>query len=177
LLRHPRAVSPLADLAQGSFRPVLDDPLDLDPDSVRRAIVCSGKIFYALEAGRAERDWGGIAILRLEQVYPFPADELRAALRRYPRASDVVWAQEEPANQGAWDFVEWRIQALLRAGQRVRYVGRKAAASPATGSHKVHQSEEAAIVEVALKRPADTREREAPAPAEVKGLREPASRS
>jgi 2-oxoglutarate dehydrogenase E1 component len=177
LLRHPRAVSPLTELTNGAFRPVLDDPLEADPDSIRRVIVCSGKIFYALEAGRAERDWGGIAIARLEQLYPFPSDELRAALRRYPRATDVVWAQEEPANQGAWDFVEWRVQAVLRAGQRLRYVGRKAAASPATGSHKVHQSEEASIVEVALKRAAETRGREAPASAEVKGLREPASRS
>ena len=177
LLRHPRAVSPLAELTQGAFRPVLDDPLAPDPESVRRVIVCSGKIFYALEAGRAERDWGGIAIVRIEQLYPFPEDELRATLRRYPRATDIVWAQEEPANQGAWDFAQWRVQALLRAGQPLRYVGRKEAASPATGSHKVHQSEEAAIVEVALKRPSETRGRKAPASAGVKGLGEPASRT
>jgi 2-oxoglutarate dehydrogenase E1 component len=175
LLRHPRAVSPLSELTDGTFRTVLDDPRSLPPDEVQRVILCSGKIFYALEAGREERDWSGIAIVRLEQLYPFPRDEMATVLAGYPRATDVCWVQEEPANQGAWDAVQWRIETLLGGGRRLRYVGRKEAASPATGSYKVHRAEEDAIVDAALKRPPARRGR-APLPsAEIKGLGEPAA--
>ncbi len=152
LLRHKRAVSRLADFTDGAFQPVLADPRPLEPDTVRRVLLCSGKIFYSLDLGREERDWGGIAIIRLEQLYPFPAAELAEALHRYPRAADVCWVQEEPANQGAWSFVRPRIEALLD-GRRLRYIGRPEAASPATGSHKVHESEEMALVDRALRRP------------------------
>jgi 2-oxoglutarate dehydrogenase E1 component len=152
LLRHRRAVSRLDDFATGGFQPVLGDPRPQEPEAVRRVLLCSGKIFYGLDQGREERDWGGIAILRLDQLYPFPAAELADALRAYPRATDVAWVQEEPANQGAWTFVRPRIEEHLD-GRRLRYVGRPEAASPATGSHKIHESEERALVERALKRP------------------------
>ncbi len=132
---------------------MLADPRDLDPAEVRRVLICSGKIFYALDSGREERDWHTIAIIRLEQLYPFPAADLAAALRHYPAATQFQWVQEEPANQGAWSFVRWRIEELLDPDVRLRYVGRREAASPATGSHKIHQAEEAAIVEAALRRP------------------------
>ena len=152
LLRHKRAVSRLGEFTDGAFQPVVADPRPLDADTVRRVLVCSGKIYYDLDVGREERDWGGIAIIRLEQLYPFPATELGEALRRYPRDADVCWVQEEPANQGAWSFVQWRIETLL-AGRRLRYIGRPEAASPATGSHKVHESEEMELVGQALRRP------------------------
>jgi 2-oxoglutarate dehydrogenase E1 component len=152
LLRHRRAVSRLDDFATGAFQPVLGDPRPQEADGVRRVLLCSGKIFYGLDQGREERDWDGIAIIRLEQLYPFPAAELAAALRGYPRATDFAWAQEEPANQGAWSFGRGRIEALLD-GRRLRYIGRAEAASPATGSYKIHESEEQALVEQALKRP------------------------
>jgi 2-oxoglutarate dehydrogenase E1 component len=157
LLRHPAAVSSLAELADGTFQPVLPDPGDLDPAEVRRVLLCSGKIFYALDEGRKERDAHTVALLRLEQLYPFPAAELEAALRRYPAATQFRWVQEEPSNQGPWSFARWRIQDLLEAGVRLRYVGRKEAASPATGSYKIHRAEEAAIVEATLRRPREAR--------------------
>ncbi|HEX5529721.1 MAG TPA: 2-oxoglutarate dehydrogenase E1 component, partial [Methylomirabilota bacterium] len=153
LLRHRRAVSRLDDFATGAFQPVLGDPSPQEPpEAVRRVLLCSGKIFYGLDQGREERDWEGIAIIRLEQLYPFPATELTDALRPYSRATDFAWVQEEPANQGAWSFVRERIEALLD-GRRLRYIGRAEAASPATGSYKIHESEERALVERALKRP------------------------
>jgi 2-oxoglutarate dehydrogenase E1 component len=157
LLRHPTAVSSLSELADGTFQPVLPDPGDLDPAEVRRVLICSGKIFYALDNGRKERDGHTVALLRLEQLYPFPAAALSVALRRYPAAIQFRWVQEEPSNQGPWSFVRWRIEELLEPGTRLRYVGRKEAASPATGSYKIHQAEEAAIVQAALKRPRETR--------------------
>jgi 2-oxoglutarate dehydrogenase E1 component len=152
LLRDRRAVSRLADLTEGSFQLVLGDPRPPQPEAVRRVLLCSGKIFYGLDQGREERGWGGIAIIRVEQLYPFPAAELAEALRPYSRATDFAWVQEEPANQGAWSFVRERIEALLD-GRRLRYIGRAEAASPATGSYKIHESEEQALVERALKRP------------------------
>ena len=157
LLRHPAAVSTLAELADGMFQPLLLDPADIDPAEVRRVLLCSGKIFYALDEGRKERHARTVALLRVEQLYPFPATELEAAIRRYPGATQVRWVQEEPSNQGPWSFVRWRIEELLGAGGRLRYVGRKEAASPATGSYKIHQAEEAAIVDAALKRPREGR--------------------
>jgi 2-oxoglutarate dehydrogenase E1 component len=157
LLRHPRAVSTLSEFTQGGFQPVLPDARDADPAEMERVLLCSGKVAYTLEAGRDERDWHNIALIRLEQLYPFPAAELAAAIGRYPRATDIRWVQEEPENQGAWSFVRHRIEHLLDEGQRLRYVGRAEAASPATGSYAKHQAEENAIVETALRRPRGVR--------------------
>jgi 2-oxoglutarate dehydrogenase E1 component len=153
LLRHARVVSTLGELTGGGFQTVMDDPRELDPAAVRRVIFCSGKIFHTLDVARDERDWRSIALVRIEQLYPWPESGVVAALGRYGQATDFVWVQEEPANQGAWDFVEWRLGRLLPAGCRPRYVGRQEAASPATGSHRNHQAEEEAIVEAALRRP------------------------
>jgi 2-oxoglutarate dehydrogenase E1 component len=158
LLRHPRATSSLGDLARGSFRSVLPDPRALDPAHVERLVFCSGKIFYALDHGRDERDWQSIAIARIEELYPFPEAAVRDGLERYPHTTDVCWVQEEPANQGAWSFVMPRLERLLDDQRHLRYVGREEAASPATGSYKLHQSEEDAIVEAALKRPRPPRQ-------------------
>jgi 2-oxoglutarate dehydrogenase E1 component len=174
LLRHPRAVSSLSEFTDGGFRTVLGEPRALDPAEVQRVLICSGKIFYALDAGREERDWHGIGIVRLEQLYPFPAAEVAAALGRFPGATDICWVQEEPANQGAWSFARWRIEELLSGSRRLRYIGRPEAASPATGSYKIHQSEEDALVEAALRRPRAARpDVSAHESAEAPGRREP----
>jgi 2-oxoglutarate dehydrogenase E1 component len=150
LLRHPGAVSTLADLTDGSFRLVIDDPSAPAAESVRRVILGTGKIFYALDAARRQQARADVALVRIEQLYPFPRVELREALARYPAAREVFWVQEEPANQGAWWFVLPLISPLLRAETRFSYVGRAEAASPATGNHDIHQAEEAAILEQAL---------------------------
>jgi 2-oxoglutarate dehydrogenase E1 component len=152
LLRHPDAVSTLADLAAGGFRLVLDDAGVTDPSAVRRVILCAGKIFYALAAARREKEREDVALVRVEQLYPFPTAELREALARYGAAREVFWVQEEPANQGAWWFVLPLISPLLPAGTTFSYVGRAEAASPATGNHDVHEAEEHAILEQALER-------------------------
>jgi 2-oxoglutarate dehydrogenase E1 component len=151
LLRHPRSVSALAEFTAGGFREVLDDPRRPDPAEVQRVLLCSGKVFFALAERRDEAERDDLAIVRLEQLYPFPAAELGALLRRYAAAPDVVWVQDEPANQGAWSFVRWRLEPLLD-GRRLRYIGREEAASPATGSFQAHQAEEEALLGEALKR-------------------------
>jgi 2-oxoglutarate dehydrogenase E1 component len=146
LLRHPASTSTLAELAGGGFRLVLDDPRVTEPARVRRLRLGSGKIAHVLDAARGERR--DVALVRVEQLYPFPEAEVRQALARYPGASDVRWVQEEPANQGAWGFVRTRLATLL--GAEPLYVGREAAASPATGSYQVHEEEERTIVQRAL---------------------------
>jgi 2-oxoglutarate dehydrogenase E1 component len=152
LLRHAPSFSPLAELTGGGFHLVLEDPRALAPERVRRVIVCAGKIFHALDAARAERDAAEVALLRVEQLYPFPAAELATALGRYAGAAEVCWVQEEPANQGAWTFVRPRMSPLLRPEIRFSYIGRDEAASPATGLYPIHQAEERAILEQALER-------------------------
>src|SRR5262249_13015944 len=145
LLRHPLARSPWDDLTTGHFREVLDDP-NADPAKVRRVILCSGKVYYGfLYDAKAERDKRSrtvppeVAIVRVEQLYPFPEEQLKAVIRRYPRVREWVWVQEEPQNMGAWTFIEPRLRAL---DLLVDYVGRDASASPATGSYKIHDREQ-----------------------------------
>jgi 2-oxoglutarate dehydrogenase E1 component len=155
LLRHKLAVSPLADFGPGSrFRRVLPetDKLVAD-DKVRRVVLCSGKVYYDLYEERARRNIDDIAIIRIEQLYPWPKDTLVAQLQRYPSAQ-VVWCQEEPANMGPWMFVDRRLHYILeeigRRDELAYYVGRSAAAAPATGSHKNHVAEQALLVDQAL---------------------------
>jgi 2-oxoglutarate dehydrogenase E1 component len=144
LLRRPEAASPLADLSQGRFRPVLGDP---DASGAERVILCTGKIAHELRAAR-KKDMT-CAVLTLEKLYPFPEAELSAELSRHPRAREVVWVQEEPANMGALAFVEPQIRRL--AGEvAVRSVKRSASAGPATGSMKAHALEQAALLALAL---------------------------
>jgi 2-oxoglutarate dehydrogenase E1 component len=148
LLRHPRAVSPLGELTDGGFRLTLDDPNP--PSTTRRLVVCTGKIFYALDGARHERGRDDVALVRIEQLYPFPTEDVRALLARHAAAAEVCWVQEEPANQGAWWFVRPLLSPLLRPDVRFSYIGRVEAASVATGSHAIHQAEEQAIVDQAL---------------------------
>jgi len=155
LLRHKLAVSTLDELAEGSaFRSVIPeiDAID-DPAAVRRVVLCSGKVYYDLLAERREKGVKDVAIVRLEQIYPFPTVTLPKILAPYTGA-DVIWCQEEPANMGAWSFVDRRIEAALAGldirARRPSYVGRVDAASPATGLARAHAAEQAALVQSAL---------------------------
>ena len=157
LLRLKDATSPAAALAEGAFQPVIDDATIADPAAVRRIVMCAGKVFYELDAARRDSGAHDVAIVRWEQLYPFPGDAVRAVLDRYRDAADVVCAQEEPRNMGAWSFVSDRMGRLV-PDVRLRYAGRRAGASTATGSHKRHLAEQAALVLEALAgaRPAPT---------------------
>jgi len=157
LLRHPRCVSGLAELAEGRFEPVLDDAAAV-PARVRRIVMVSGKLYYDLLRAREDQKKDDVALVRLEQFYPFPAAELTRVFSRYSPSAELVWAQEEPRNMGAWRFIrEQFLDGALREAQRtVRYVGREESASPASGSHKVHVAEQESIVTKALAAPVET---------------------
>ena len=147
LLRHPMASSPVDELTNGRFEPVLLDVAT--SNSVRRVIVTSGKVYYDLRQARDKAN-ANVAIVRLEQFYPFPQPMLADALKSYPNATDVVWVQEEPRNMGAWPFLHERLAALLSDNQRLQYVGRPLAAAPATGSHHRHDDQQKALIARAL---------------------------
>jgi 2-oxoglutarate dehydrogenase E1 component len=141
----------LTEFTSGGFREVLDDPAASDPAAVSRLIFCSGQIYYDLVAARAEQKAGHAAIVRVEQLYPFDSAQAQAVIARYPETSEVVWAQEEPRNMGAWRFAYKVFEPLLDpSGRKIRYAGRVESASPATGSLRVHQAEQAQIVREAL---------------------------
>jgi 2-oxoglutarate dehydrogenase E1 component len=146
LLRHKECLSPLDQLTGGRFHEVLDDQA-VKADRVRRVLLCSGKVFYDLQEKRAERKIEDVAIVRLEQIYPFPEPLLRQAFSRFTGAREWVWVQEESQNMGAWTFVEPRLRGM---GYGFDYVGRDASASPATGSLKMHQREQAELTDAAL---------------------------
>jgi 2-oxoglutarate dehydrogenase E1 component len=155
LLRHKLAVSTLRELTDATFETVLDDVargeapeagVRIARERVTRLLLSSGKIYYALLAGRRERQADTTALVRVEQLYPFPFKELSAILAAYPNAQQVCWVQEEPWNMGAWHFVYHRLRRILAEGQTLTYVGRPEAASPATGSYKIHQQEETELV-------------------------------
>ena len=151
LLRHPKAVSTTAELTSGGFREVLTDTTETEPEQVTRVIFCSGKIYYDLLAAREARVANHVALVRIEQLYPFAETEVNDALMRYPLTAEVVWAQEEPRNMGAWRFMEEQLQPLLASTNReLRYVGRPESASPATGSGRRHQEEQTAIAGEAM---------------------------
>jgi 2-oxoglutarate dehydrogenase E1 component len=161
LLRHKLAVSSIAELTGGEFQPVLDDVaaagapetgVTLDRQAVTRVLLCSGKVYYALLAARREQLRDTVAVVRVEQLYPFPYSELASVLAAYPNAGQVWWVQEEPQNMGAWFFVAPLVRKILREGADLRYVGREEAASPASGSTKLHESEERELLNAALAR-------------------------
>jgi 2-oxoglutarate dehydrogenase E1 component len=141
LLRFPASFSPLEELTRGGFRTVLDDPETADRSLVSRVLLCSGKIYYDLRNAREQRKANAVAIVRLEQLYPFPGDALRETLARYESARDFMWVQEEPHNMGAWSFVRPRRSEFLPSGATFGYAGRAPSASPATGNAAVHKKE------------------------------------
>ena len=156
LLRHKLALSPVADFTGGAFQPVMGDAgvngTPLRPEAVKRVLLCSGKVYYDLHQARADRGITDTAIIRMEQIYPLPVEELKAVLAQFPNAEDFAWVQEEPANQGAWSFVALNLLEHLE-GVRLRRISRPAAAAPAVGSAKMHDAEQSALVEAALPRP------------------------
>ena len=150
LLRNPQATSALDELCDGEFQPLIGDNSGVAPTSVKRLILCSGKVYYDLAQAREEQQLDGIAILRIEQLYPFPADHLLRQLRRYAKATDIVWAQEEPLNQGAWDQIKHRFQQALGATRKLYYAARPASASPAVGYLALHLEQQKNLVTAAL---------------------------
>lgn len=150
LLRHRACVSAVEDFTAGGFRPVIGDDT-ADPATVRRVLLCSGKIYYDLIQARADRGLADTGIIRMEQLYPLPVEEIRAALAAFPQAEDVAWVQEEPANQGAWSFIALNLLEHLD-GVRLRRISRPEAAASAVGSPADHEQEQAALLEAALLR-------------------------
>ncbi len=158
LLRSPRTFSPIDDLVEGRFHETLDDPAwegGRDRESVEQVVLSTGKLAFDVMAARDDAELD-VPVLRVEQLYPFPHDQLAELLRRYPNATDVCWAQEEPANMGAWGFVDGRLWNLLEElgdGRSLRRSTRPASASPAAGQHVVHEQEHAQLIDEILRSP------------------------
>ena len=151
LLRSKDAASPLAQLAEGKFQPVIGEIDALEKAKVRRLIVCSGKIYYELLATRRTREIQDVVIIRLEQLYPFPHADFEAQVTAYPNASEVVWCQEEPGNQGAWHRIQHYLLRHLRHGMRLDYALRPSSASPAAGYLSVHTEQQKAVIDAAFR--------------------------
>ena len=154
LLRNPKAVSSVKDLTEGSFQCVVDDCIDAK-DQITKVVLCSGKVFYDLEETRGKEGKENIAIIRIEQLYPFPHDDLEEILSAYKNINEFVWCQEEPANQGAWFSHRHRIQRVLDRfegnDKQISLVSRPAAAAPAVGMMKLHLKQQSQLIEDALK--------------------------
>jgi len=150
LLRHKLCVSTLDDITHGQFSWVLPEVDELQNDKVRRVVICSGKIYYELLEARRLARIHDIAILRIEQIYPFPGEQLDALLEQYTNTNELIWCQEEPKNQGAWDFSKLRIPAFINPRWQLGYVGREPSSAPAVGSARLHALEQQAIINNAL---------------------------
>ena len=150
LLRHKFSVSPLSELSTGRFELILEDNDKLDKSGVTRVVFCSGKVYYDLAEARQVHSVSNAALVRIEQLYPFPIDKYAEIIASYPNAEDIVWCQEEPQNQGAWYQVRHRLQEPLAADQQLYYAGRPGAAAPASGVFKLHLQQQQALVEAAL---------------------------
>ncbi|MGL5107796.1 MAG: 2-oxoglutarate dehydrogenase E1 component [Vibrio ordalii] len=150
LLRHPLCISTLEDLADGSFLPAIGEVDDLNPANVKRVVFCSGKVYYDLLEQRRNNEQGDVAIVRIEQLYPFPKEEVEAVIAQYTNVVDYVWCQEEPQNQGAWYSSQHNFRSAIPAGADLKYAGRPASASPAVGYMSVHLKQQKALIEDAL---------------------------
>ena len=150
LLRHKMAVSPLTSLSAGEFRLLIPEAENLDVKKARRAVFCSGKVYYDLLEARQVHGIDDIALIRIEQLYPFPIAEYAAMIEQYGHVEEIVWCQEEPQNQGAWYQIRHRLQEPLGEHQQLYYAGRPGAAAPASGIFKVHLQQQQALVEAAL---------------------------
>ncbi len=150
LLRHKLSVSALEDLAHGGFRCVIPEIDDVDPAGVDRVVFCSGRVYFDLLEARRASEVRNVAIVRIEQLYPFPAEDYALVIKHYPNAREVVWCQEEPQNQGAWYQVRHRLQEPLAYNQELLYAGRAPAAAPATGIMQMHTAQQHGLVSAAL---------------------------
>lgn len=156
LLRHKLAVSTLDELADGSFQLVISEHRALPAKKVKRVVLCSGKVYYDLLAASEKEGINDVAIVRVEQLYPFPRNEVSAELAKYPTAKEVIWCQEEPMNQGAWFQIRHHLQACTDAKHTLSYAGRSGSAAPAAGHSNTHVAEQTALVNQALVAPAGT---------------------
>ena len=153
LLRHKETVSSLDELASGSFQVVLDDQDDVAANSITKLIICSGKVYYDLNAEKQKRDEKNVAIIRLEQLYPFPHDDLQRVLAQYASAKSITWCQEEPMNQGAWYSSQHNIRRAIVENFpniELRYAGRDASAAAAAGYPALHLSQQEQFIDEAL---------------------------
>ncbi len=153
LLRNKDATSPLSEFTKGGFQTVLveqDANIAKKADKVKRVIACSGKVYYDLVKKRTEAERSDVAIIRVEQLYPFPHKAFAAELKKYPNATDIVWCQDEPQNQGAWFFIQHNIHENMQDGQKLGYAGRAASASPAVGYAHLHQDQQKSLIEAAF---------------------------
>lgn len=150
LLRHPLCTSTLEELSDGTFQPAIPEIDNLEPSKVKRVVFCSGKVYFDLLEQRRNNEQEDVAIVRIEQLYPFPSDEVQAAIAQYTNVEDFVWCQEEPQNQGAWYCSQHNFRAAIPAGADLKYAGRPASASPAVGYMSVHLKQQKALVEDAL---------------------------
>ena len=150
LLRHPLCTSSLEDLAEGNFQPAIPEIDALDPALVKRVVFCSGKVYFDLLEQRRTNEQNDVAIVRIEQLYPFPKEDVEAAIAQYTNVVDYVWCQEEPQNQGAWYSSQHNFRSALPASAILHYAGRPASASPAVGYMSVHVKQQKALVEDAL---------------------------
>jgi 2-oxoglutarate dehydrogenase E1 component len=171
MLRHKLAVSDLAELTRGTFRNLIDETDGLDAARVRRIVFCSGKVYYDLLEQRRADDVQDVAIVRLEQLYPFPAEDYAATLGRYPNAHEIIWCQEEPQNQGAWYQIRHRLQDGLTARDALLYAGRPGAAAPAVGIYQLHQEQQQKLVHAALHAAVVLPEARGASPGDAKGAR------
>ena len=153
LLRLPAASSTMAELETGGFQPVIDDARITDRSKVKRVVLCSGKVFYDLDSAREESNQGDVAVVRLEQFYPFPAEAMKKIFASYPNVTEVVWTQEEPQNMGGWTFVDPRLRSIVPNRTTLRFIGRAASASPATGSYAIHNLEQQKLISESLTLP------------------------
>ena len=151
LLRHPEAVSSLEELSKGNFYSVIGETdAEIKPKQVKRLVFCSGKIYYEVRKARREAKQNQIAICRLEQLYPFPHDDVAAQIKKYAAATEVIWCQEEPGNQGAWHRLQHYFRRHLRDGQNLKYALRPSAASPAVGFADMHKRQQQEVIDAAL---------------------------
>jgi 2-oxoglutarate dehydrogenase E1 component len=150
LLRHKLSVSPLEDLSEGRFRRVIPELEPLPRTDVSRVVFCSGKVYFDLLEARRARGLDNVAIIRLEQLYPFPVRRYAQFIDNYSEAREIVWCQEEPQNQGAWYHIRHRLQEPLTARHRLLYAGRKGAAAPAAGYYQLHVQQQQNLVQAAL---------------------------
>jgi len=150
LLRNKDATSPLSDFTKGTFLTVIPEQKEIKAEKVKRVITCSGKVYFDLVKKREEKGADDVAILRVEQLYPFPHKAFAAELKKYPNATEIVWCQDEPQNQGAWFFIQHNIHENMLDGQKLGYSGRAASASPAVGYSHLHQEQQKALVDGAF---------------------------
>lgn len=150
LLRHKMSVSPLAELSTGRFEVIIPEIEAIEPKKTRRIVFCSGKVFFDLLEAREVNGIDDVAIVRIEQLYPFPIEEFADLLEQYSHVEEIIWCQEEPLNQGAWYQIKHRLQEPLKDHQQLYYAGRPGAAAPASGVFKVHLQQQQALVEAAL---------------------------